>query len=409
MYQHTTSDARPSQRGVSAPALGTGVAGWRGERERRPRKGALLHTSVCAYDVHQNMGMVHVRVRLSSLLIAAILATPGAGCGNKDSTGAPKAGVAGDAGAPDSALRGDDFDKDEYVPAEFKAGADRWRDTGIYVDGKFVGLLSWAELPLALKPVWLEVKASAPKRYGTSDTGWRWAKERRYRFTELIEALGFDLARVKEIHVYGPKFSETIVATGKDLRSKAAAGFMFRFGGMVSGKAIPVVPDEFGNGKTPDKVSSVMIYIDKPAPVLERNVGLVLDGEVQEGVPYFGTPLRGGVRVYVDDRLAAYVKRQDLPAPQQTSAAGEPQWKLFDYLRSRGVNVDTVVEGWVVRQEKWQEKLSRAELEAMWFQASPQAKGHLELGDQKLKAQSLILRSKPVAMGDVPTPDPEEL
>jgi hypothetical protein len=269
--------------------------------------------------------------------------------------------------------------------------------------------LAWAELPLALKPTWVKVKASAPKRYGTSDTGWRWAKERRYRFRELVEAYGVDLAKVKEIHVYGPKFSETIVVTGEELRSKKADDFFFRFGGQVSGKAIPSVPDHFGNGRSPDKVASVMIYVEKKPPTLERNVGLVLDGELQEGVPYFGTPLRGGVRVYLDDRLVAYIKRQDLPATPQKGADGEPQWKLFDYLRSRGVNVDTVVEGWVVRQEKWQEKLSRSDLDTIYFEAGAQAKGHIMLGEKKMKAQSLILRSHPVAMGDVPAPDPEEL
>lgn len=356
--------------------------------------------------------MIHVRELVFFVLLAALV-----GCADKKSPAPspPPSATAAPAPAPASgsaepvAKTSDDYDKDEYVPAEFKSGADRWRDTGVYVDGKFVGLLAWAELPLAAKPVWAQVKASAPKRYGTSDTGWRWAKERRYRFRDLIDAYGYDLAKVKEIHVYGPKFSQTIIATGDDLRSKAGADFMFHFGGSVSGKAIPDVPDGFGNGKTPDKISSVMIYVEKKPPVLERNVGLVLDGELQEGVPYFGTPLRGGVRVYLDDRLVAYVKRQDLPEPQQTSASGEPQWKLFDYLRSRGVNVDSVVEGWVVRQEKWQEKLTRSELDTMWFQASPQAKGHLELGEKKLKAQSLILRSHPVALGEVPAPDPEEL
>ena len=151
-----------------------------------------------------------------------------------------------------------------------------------------------------------------------------------------------------------------------------------------------------------------MIYVEKKPPVLERNVGLVLDGVVQEGVPYFGTPLRGGVRVYLDDRFVAYIKRQDLPeAPK--NAEGEPEWKLFDYLRARGVNVDTVAEAWVVRQEKWQEKLDRSDLETMTFTASAQAKGHLELGAKKVKAQALILRSKPVAVAEVPAPDPEEL
>ncbi len=317
---------------------------------------------------------------------------------------------AGAAAAPDAiAIQVADDDGDEYVPAEFKAGADRWRDTGIYVDGKFYGLLNWPELPLALKPTWIQVKASAPKRYGTSDTGWRWAKERRYRFRDLVASLGLDLTKVREIHVYGPRFSQTTVVSGKQLRSKLADEWYFRFGGTVRGKAIEQLPDGLGNGVAADKISAVMIYIDKPPPVLDRTAGLVLDGEVQEGVPYFGTPLRGGVRVYKDDRLVAYIKRQDLPVDKANTTSGEPRWQLFPYLTSHGVDVSDVAEGWVVREEAWKERFDRSQLESMWFAAGAQAKGHIELGDQKVKTQALILRSHPLTPAEVPAPDPEEL
>ncbi len=360
--------------------------------------------------------MPHVLTRshrpLRSLLTLSLALAP-VGCGQRESDATKQQAAVAPVGAPaapaPTPAPAVDEDKEAYIPAEFKSGADRWRDTGVYVDGKFVGLLSFAELPVALKPIWLKVKASAPKRYGTTDTGWRWAKERRYRFTEYLEAIGLDLKAIKEVHVYGPKYSDSIVATGKDLRSKRAEGFLFRFGGMVSGKALPVVPEGFGNGRSPDKVSAVMIYVEKTPPKLVRNVGFVVDNEVQEGVPYFGTPLRGGVRVYLDDRMAAYIKRQDLPPETRKAADGEPQWKLFDYLKSQGVNVEVVVEGWVVRGEKWEEKLTRAELEGMYFQASAQAKGNIELGDNKVKAQSIILRSRPVAQADVPVADPDEL
>jgi hypothetical protein len=300
-----------------------------------------------------------------------------------------------------------DDEKQPYIPAEHKAGADRWREVGIYVDGKPLGILAWAELPLALQPVWLKTKASAPKRAGTDEPGWRWAKERRYRFTDLFRALGLDLKRIKEVHVYGPRFSESIVVDGKTLRSKAAEGFMFRFGGGVSGKPIPVVPDNFGNGKSPDKISNVSVYITKKPPVLEWNVGFVLDGEIQKGVPYYGDPMRGGVRVYFDDRLGAYIKRQDLPTTGATkSADGELNWKLFDVLAAQGVPVDKIVEGWVIRNEKRHERLTRDELATMTFSAGSQAHGRILLGDKKLEAQGLALHSKPVDPATIPQPDP---
>jgi hypothetical protein len=309
---------------------------------------------------------------------------------------------------PEPIIDLEEHDKEKYVPAEFKAGADRWRDTGVYVDGKPAGMLSWAELPLSLQPTWIKIKASDRKRADhPEDTGWRWAKERRYRFTDYFVALGLDLKRIKEVHVYGPRFTESIVVTGKDLRSKAAEGFQFRFGGLVNGKALPVVPAKFGNGRSPDKISSVMVYIDKKPPTLVRNDGFYLDGVEQEGVPYFGEPLRGGVRVYLDDKLVAYIKRQDLPVAKATTTPdGLLHWKLYDVLADQGVVTTSIAEGWVIRDEKRAERIAGDELATMTFEAGSQAKGAIQLGANKLKAQSLALHSKPIDPATIPQRDP---
>src|SRR5450432_3779134 len=143
----------------------------------------------------------------------------------------------------------------DYVPAEFKAGAARWKDTGVYLDGKPIGFLTFGELPITLKPTWIKDKVSANKRPGTSDPSWRWAESRSYKFTDYLRALGLDPAKVRELHVYGPKPSDSIVVTGRDLMSARSAGFRFRFGSGASGKAIPEEPLNFGNGRTPDKIS----------------------------------------------------------------------------------------------------------------------------------------------------------
>ena len=299
-------------------------------------------------------------------------------------------------------------EKEKYVPAEFKSGADRWKDTGVYVDGKPIAMLSWAELPLSLQPTWIQIKASDRKRADhPEDTGWRWAKERRYKFTDYFKALGLDLRRIKEVHVYGPRFTESIIVSGKDLQAKAAAGFQFRFGGLVSGKALPVVPPSFGNGRSPDKISSVMIYIDKKPPTLVRNDGFYLDGVEQEGVPYFGEPLRGGVRVYLDDRMVAYIKRQDLPVAKATTTPdGLLHWKLYDVLAEQGATTAGIVEGWVIRDDKRQERIAGDELATMTFEAGSQAKGAIQLGPNKLRAQSLALHTKPVDPASIPQRDP---
>jgi hypothetical protein len=331
-----------------------------------------------------------------------------------DARGGERSVQAGRPFTVDDLPAGHDQPKQDYVPAEFKTGADRWRDTGVYVDGKPIGMLSWAELPISLPVAWTQTKASAPKRADhPEDTGWRWKKQRRYRFTDYFVALGLDLKRIKEVHVYGPRFSDSIVVSGKELRSKKGKEFYFRFGGITKGKALPKVPDKFGNDRSPDKIASVMIYIDKKPPQWFRNVGFMLDGEVQYGVPYYGEPLRGGVRVYLDDKLAAYIKRQELPqALSVIDAEGNQSWKLYDVLASQGVDTAPIVEAWLIRDDERKERIGKDELATITFTADAQASksstttGSIQLGPNKLGARAIALHTKPVDPASIPRRDP---
>jgi hypothetical protein len=273
--------------------------------------------------------------------------------------------------------------------------------------------MSFGELPIALKPNWVKDKVSAEKRYGTDDPGWRWAQQRFYQFSEYLKALGVPLAKVKQLHLYGPKYSETLIVTGKDLLSKAAADFQFRFGGNTYGKAIPRIQNTFGNGKSPDKIAGIMIYIDKKPPELVYNEGMFLDGVLQQGVPYYGEPIRGGVRVYVDDRLATIIKRQDLDVAKATKGTdGELHWNLHDVLVSQGAKLDKQLELWVIRDELRKDKpFSPEQFKAITFSASSQAKGGIMIhsGDTKLRANALAFHSRHLDQAEIPvvTPDDE--
>ena len=307
------------------------------------------------------------------------------------------------------AKKGDQQDND-WVPAEFKAGMARWKDVGVYIDGKPIGFLTFGELPIGLKPTWVKDKVSADMRPHSSDPGWRWAKQRFYKFTDYLKAIGVDVRQVNEIHVYSPKLSGVFIATGKDLQTKEADGFMFRFGGNVYGKPIPQVPFNFGNGKTHDKLVGVMIYIKKKPPKLIRNEGLELDGVMQTGVPYYGEPLRGGIRIYLDDKLAAIIKRQELDAKKATQGSdGELHWKLADVLKAQGVDTSKVVEMWVIRDELRKEKFPAADLATLTFSASSQAKGGVFLSDKKIRASSIALHTRALQPDEIPaiTPDDE--
>lgn len=300
------------------------------------------------------------------------------------------------------AQKGDKKDA-EWVPAEHKTGLARWKDTGVYVDGKPVGFLSWGELPVTLKPTWIRDRVSANKRPGTKDLGWRWTQERTYTFNDYLRAIGIQPAKVKEIHVYGPRYTQSIVATGKDLMTPLGQEFRFRFGGSVSGKAIPHLPEGFANGKTPDKISSVMIYLDKKPPTLVPQQGFVLDGVLQVGVPYYGEPIRGGIRVYLDNKLAAIIKRQELDPTHATKTAdGELHWKLADVLAAQGVKLDKVVELWVIRDEMRREKLPGKDVPTLEFSAGEKAKGGIELGGDRLRANAIALSTRPIADSELP-------
>jgi hypothetical protein len=359
-------------------------------------------------------------IRKVILTAALAAAWVGPGCSGKQasSSAAPAQAVAPDtprppppaeptrgetdaeeAAAEKSDAKKQDQSDDAWTPAEYKVGMTRFKDTAVYVDGKPVGVLTFGELPVALKPVWVEDVVSAPKKPGEPGDGSRKVKQRYYRFTDYLRAVGIDPKQVKEIHVYGPRFSETIIASGADLASKEAKGFMFRFGGEVWGKPIPQVPEGFGNGKTPDKITAVMIYVEKKPPELVRNVGLVLDGQVQTNVPYYGEPLRGGIRLYLDDKMAVWLKRRVLA--EQKADHGR---KIFDILAEQGVDTSKIVEAYVIRGERREEKLSRAELENATLEASAQSKGELLLvsGGKQYRVQVLALHTRRLAAKELP-------
>jgi hypothetical protein len=124
-------------------------------------------------------------------------------------------------------------------------------------------------------------------------------------------------------------------------------------------------------------------------------VGFVLGNDVQYGVPYYGDPIRGGIRVYLDDRYATVIKRQDLDAKKaQKGPDGELSWELATLLDQQGVDTSKVVEMYVIRDEQRAEKISGEQLATMMFQASAQAKGGILLGPEKLRANALAFHTR---------------
>lgn len=299
----------------------------------------------------------------------------------------------------------------DYVPNEFKAGMARWRDTGVYLDGKPIGFIQFGELPVTLQPTWVKDKVSVDKPADCpieKCPGWKWSKHRTYRFTDYLKAVGVDIRSIKMMHVYGPKLSETIVVTGRDLASKTASEFSFRFGALVSGKPIPHVPPGWAHLRSPDKMTGVMIYVTKKPPKVTRD-GIELDGVPQTGVPYYGEPVRGGVRIYLDDRLAAIIKRQELDvARAQKGQDGELYWSFAEFLTGHGVDTSKVVEGWVIRDDRRHEVIPWEKLTAMQFSAGNRAQGGVLLGEPGVLANAIALHTRHIAKNELPAIEPDE-
>jgi hypothetical protein len=297
---------------------------------------------------------------------------------------------------------GDDGGDDapDWVPAEFKNGRARWKDTGVYLDGKPIAMLSFGELPVTLEPIWVEQHISANKRYGTDDPGWTTIKQRRYRFSDYFKALGVDLNHITEVHVYGPRVSSTIVVSGKEILERPDFGF--RFAGDIEGKALPVIPPNLGNRMRMDKISAVMVYAEKKPPILVRSEGMMLDGDYVEGVPYRGEPLRGGIRLYFDDHLVGLIKRNTLDGTLTGREEGPNgiRWKLFPFLEGQGIDTKRIAEAIVIRDDRKREVLSRADLENATFEAAPQKRGEIWLGEKKLRVHHLAFFSQHATLHD---------
>jgi hypothetical protein len=357
------------------------------------------------------------RMRSRYLLIVAALAA--VGCHKRDRSGivvgqasagkeAERRAAAALAGTADEEMGGGNNNNKKMGGGE-GTGGNRWKDIGVYVDGRPVGVVSFGELPIGLKPTWIVEEHSIEFEAGYQGPRTRKSYARRYRFVDYLKAVGVDVRKVKEIQVLGPKETAVIIASGKDLRSPNGQNFMFRFGSAVGGKAIPVVPDGFGNGVMPDKMSCVMVYIDKKPPTLVPDEGLAVDGKVVDGVPYYGEPMRGGVRVYVDDRLSVALKPQALDeSPAETGADGTKHWKLASVLKQNGIDLTKIVEAWGIADERRKHKFTRAELDTLTFTLNPTQKNEFLIGDAKARVSALALHSHALAPDELPQIRPDE-
>lgn len=180
-----------------------------------------------------------------------------------------------------------------------KAKGGQFRESAVYVDGKAYGVIRYSELPSKLVPFAMPVidDLDVP-RY--------------YRLADYFEALGVDLARVREMHVYG-SHDRVAIITGDELRS-VRDKLIFDFTQQVAGKprarwsslhALPHRP-------MVDVILGISLYVDKAPPAFVHGE-LLVDGKPCDGIPYVEDGLPKGTRVYVDGHLEGWVRRKTLP------------------------------------------------------------------------------------------------
>ncbi len=251
---------------------------------------------------------------MRSLLLVCLLAASTAACAkaapagagaSKSSTSSP---VAAAAPMPPTA---------EQVQEKKK----RLPEAAIYVDGKPVAAIRAAELPPSLK--------LHPSMTGGGP---------HYYMGEYIKALGIDIAKVKAFHVYG---GARVAAVDGDEFRRVQNGIHFSFSrGEGGGKPrIMFAVTSLKANTTVDMISAIAVYVEKDAPTIQDGALAFADGKPIDGLPYVQSELSKGTRVYVDGKLAATVKRKELPNGLLVDSDVEnPRFSLPGYLKSIGVD-----------------------------------------------------------------------
>jgi hypothetical protein len=199
------------------------------------------------------------------------------------------------------------------------------REPAVYLDGRPLGVLRAAELPPSIAP------HAMPQIDGLDVA-------RYYRLADYLEAVGCDLSKVREVHVYGSHDRIGIIE-GDELK-KLRDTLVFDFTQQERGKPRARWSNASGlkHRTIIDVIKNVAVYAVKPAPQMNRPGGYLAfaDGQPIEGIPYNDDDPPKGTRVYVDGVLAGWVRRRTLSDKLAASGGDRmhPTFSLDAYLAS---------------------------------------------------------------------------
>jgi hypothetical protein len=309
----------------------------------------------------------------------------------------------GSGSAAKPVIHGDKWSSDDEGGGKaFKA----FKETWVYVDGVPRGVLLFAEMPPGMPHTWKDDVEGLDFKPGDKGPHEKKIQILRWRLADYLKTIGVDIAKIKVVYLHGSGY----VAIPGDQFRKFADGIQFDFTGNDLSKSRFYWPTTMKTNTTYDRYAAVSVFVEKPPMTLDRHNNPYIDGQEVGGIPYHGTPERGGFRVYVDNRLAMVIKRNELGATgmvNKDKPDEDPKWSVLKLLEARGVKVAPVAGDLVVSKDFMNQKRTRlAEdyVKDLQFTQSSETSGGLLLGKDKLQGTALYLHSKGHVPKDVPLP-----
>jgi hypothetical protein len=298
-----------------------------------------------------------------------------------------------DAGAPDADQAGAHGDKwkggepgDEFTDGGFQNFKEAW----VYVDGKPAGVLREPELP-PMPVAW--TKKDEDVEFDANSTGPRvlYYLAKRWRVTDYLTAIGVDLAKVKLVCIHGGR---GVVYLPGDVLRKWSDGLRFDLTGVNRTKLRVFLPTGMPRNVSFDRYVAITVYVDKPLPELEKSTDyLLLDGQpVGDGIPYYGSPIRGGIRIYKDGQLAFALKRNLLGEVGRVAGTTD-RWNLADLLAANGVTTDDVVAADLISRD-WRGRYHDFDMKRFEFTVAEQAQGKIIVAATRQPIEAIQLFSK---------------
>ena len=204
----------------------------------------------------------------------------------------------------------------------------RFKDAPVYIDGRRAGVIRPLEVPAGLRPR-MRTRPGAPPAP-------------RYSIAEYIQAVGGDLAKVKELHLYGGRGRISVISGDELRRHKDDLFFLFTAG--TRGKPRIGWPTSGieSTGGSIDLMQAAVVYQEKEPPALDLKNGVLLtaDNKPIEGIPYAPAEEVKGTRFYDDGVLAGWMKRKTLPSSILLPGAAEDSglFSLRAFVESLGVD-----------------------------------------------------------------------